>query len=64
MIQEPKPSVFPVTLYQNVYRTRAGVLVWYQQYHESLESAKKTFNKQSNGDEPVYTIEIQTVAHL
>lgn len=47
-----------IKLYQNVFYDQARRLVWYQQYHESLESALKTFIKQSNGDEPAYIIEV------
>lgn len=47
-----------VKLYQNVYRSRANQLVYYQQYHESLEDALKTFRAQRNGDEPAFTIEV------
>lgn len=47
-----------VTLYQNVYRDKASNLVYYQQYHESLEDAVKTFRQQRNGDDPAFVIEV------
>jgi hypothetical protein len=47
-----------VKLYQNVYRSNINQLVYYQQYHESLEDALKTFRRQGNGDEPAFVIEV------
>lgn len=60
----PKSNPFPVTLYRNIYRSKGGQLVVYQNMHETLESAKATFVTQHNGDKPEYILEIQGLAHV